>query len=297
MADRIDRYVDGQEAAVNRKIEKIYRGAAAMARKLTDAFFRPYRKESERMRKQVEAGEITKADYQTWLQTHVFAGPDWERTASEITKAYVDADTEARETVGYTDRQTFAEVMNMAADQIEERAPRAFQSRISFDIVDQKTVDRLVRDNPQLLPEWKINEPKDYMWNYRRVQNTVTQGIVSGKSVHEIGKDLTGTLTAQNGRKMEMFARTALTGAHNAGRVERMKETEAMGVRVLKKWMAVHDARTRDAHADLDGKTAKPDESFESALGPIQYPGDPTADPANVYNCRCTLTYVYPDFD
>lgn len=31
------------------------------------------------------------------------------------------------------------------------------------------------------------------------------------------------------------------------------------------------------------------DKPFESELGDIMYPGDPSADPANVYNCRCTI--------
>ena len=28
---------------------------------------------------------------------------------------------------------------------------------------------------------------------------------------------------------------------------------------------------------------------FENAIGKIMYPGDPSADGANVYNCRCTI--------
>ena len=39
----------------------------------------------------------------------------------------------------------------------------------------------------------------------------------------------------------------------------------------------------------LDGQLADVDKPFHSELGDIMYPGDPEADPANVYNCRCTL--------
>jgi len=53
--------------------------------------------------------------------------------------------------------------------------------------------------------------------------------------------------------------------------------------------MAAIDNRTRQAHALLNGQLADPDEPFHSELGDIMYPGDPDADPANVYNCRCTL--------
>ena len=31
------------------------------------------------------------------------------------------------------------------------------------------------------------------------------------------------------------------------------------------------------------------DEAWENEYGPIMYPGDPNADPANVYNCRCSI--------
>jgi len=38
------------------------------------------------------------------------------------------------------------------------------------------------------------------------------------------------------------------------------------------------------------------DKPFQSELGPIMFPGDPSADPGNVYNCRCTLVWVYPEY-
>ena len=235
---------------------------------------------------------MTQEAYQDWLRGQVFIGERWEAVLREITETYVDADARAREIVGRADRTIFAE----AANQSGERISRRVGGGISFAIYDTHTVDRLIAEDPQMLPEWKIDVPKDYIWNERRVRNAVMQGILQGESVQQIGGRLTADLSARNAGKMQMFARTAVTGAHNAGRVEAMREAEAQGIVVLKKWLAVHDLRTRDAHKDLDGKTALPDEPFHSELGDIMYPGDPGADPANVYNCRCTLRYVYPQY-
>lgn len=291
--DKQDRYTARQERLLGEEIGKIYRRAGRKARALLDAFMKPYAAESERMADRVEAGEIPKAEYQAWLQREVFAGAAWDRTLREVATAFVGADTNARAAVGDTDRTVFREAANRTAREIGEHTKGA----VSFDIYDEKTVDRLLQDDPQLLPEWKIDESKDYTWNEKRVNSVLTRGIVTGLSAPKIARELSGELATSNEKKMRMLARTAITGAENAGRVERMKETEAMGVTVLKKWLSVHDARTRDAHAELDGQTAKPDEPFKSALGNIMFPGDPAAHPANVYNCRCTLTYVYPDFD
>ena len=69
-----------------------------------------------------------------------------------------------------------------------------------------------------------------------------------------------------------------------------------LGIRIQKRWMATLDDKTRDAHADLDGQIAEIDEPFDSLLGPIDYPGDPDAEPANVYNCRCGMDEVFPGY-
>ena len=61
------------------------------------------------------------------------------------------------------------------------------------------------------------------------------------------------------------------------------------GIIIKREWIATSDSRTRDWHAELDGQLADVDEPFENSIGLIMYPGDPSADGANVYNCRCTL--------
>ena len=86
-------------------------------------------------------------------------------------------------------------------------------------------------------------------------------------------------------------ARTAVTGAENKGRMDMLGEMEEKGVVVNKMWIAAHDARTRDWHAELDMKSVPQDKPFVNSIGSIMYPGDPAADPANTYNCRCALGY------
>lgn len=292
MADAVTRMADAQAAAYARKIEKVYTQAAKEVKKKMDDFWKAHKEKAERLRKQVQAGTISERDYQAWLRGQVFQGKQWEQKLKDVTEVYVNADAKAREILGGTTKNVFMRAANHTAYDIEKQLGGA----VAFNVYDKKTVERLTKDNPKMLPEWKIDEPKDYVWNEKRVQNAVTQGIIQGESVRDIGNRLTNELATSNAKKMDMFARTAVTGAQNAGRVERLKETEKIGIKVKKKWLSAHDDRVRDAHEELDGQEVDVNEPFHCSLGDIMYPGDPTADPANVYNCRCTLIYVYSDY-
>ena len=81
-------------------------------------------------------------------------------------------------------------------------------------------------------------------------------------------------------------ARTAVTGAQNAGRMDSYVAAEKMGVKVRKEWLATIDGRTRHSHAMLDGKVVDKDKKFENGC---MFPGDPNGAPEETYNCRCTM--------
>ena len=65
---------------------------------------------------------------------------------------------------------------------------------------------------------------------------------------------------------------------------------------VRRVWRATMDARVRDTHAAMDGQEVGQDEPFESPSGALlMFPGDPSAPPEEVINCRCTvLTEITP---
>lgn len=158
----------------------------------------------------------------------------------------------------------------------------------SFEMVDEATVKSLATKDKTLLPYKKVNEKKDVRWNTSAVNSEVLQGILQGESIPKIAARLEN-VTAMNLTSAIRNARTSTTCAENRGRMDSFREAQKKGVVIHKIWMATEDGRTREAHVILDGQEREIDEPFDSELGKIMYPGDPDADPSNVYNCRCTM--------
>lgn len=160
---------------------------------------------------------------------------------------------------------------------------------ISFDLVDETTVKNLVKDNPKLLPTKKLDIPKDKKWNQKAINAQVLQSIIQGESIPEMAKRLTPIMDG-NKKSAIRNARTMTTSAQNKGRLDSYKAAQDNGVVLHKVWMATNSERTRAWHAALNGVEVEIDKPFENDYGKIMFPGDPTAHPGNVYNCRCTLT-------
>lgn len=282
-----------QLETVLKKTQAVYKQAAEeLAKKLAD-FQSKFAAKDKEKRALLAAGEITKQDYKNWLAGQVFQGKQWEAKAKEAAETMVHADTEAAAIVNDGCMTAYAAAMNYGTYELEKTTGLS----TGFTLYNRETVSRLLAKDPQLLPYWKIDQPKDYVWNYEKVKSTILQGIIQGKPIPEITKDLASKLQTNNTNRMRLFARTEMTGAHNAGRIDALHRAADLGIKVQKKWLATNDNRTRDAHADLDGQIREVDEPFDSELGEIMYPGDPSADPANVYNCRCTLVYIYPELE
>ena len=87
------------------------------------------------------------------------------------------------------------------------------------------------------------------------------------------------------------------TGAENRGRQDSYEQATEDGIILKRVWVATNDDRTREWHADLDGVEVDVDEPWENEIGEIMFPGDPTADGANIYNCRCAMRTRIKGFD
>ena len=161
---------------------------------------------------------------------------------------------------------------------------------VSFSLIDANTVKYLATTDKSLLPQYKLNVSKDVRWNTRRLNSEVLQGILQGDSIPKIAKRLE-RVEKMNESASIRTARTMVTSAENKGRMDMLDKAESEGIIFKKMWISAHDARTRDWHRELDGELRDKDEPFENSVGKIMYPGDPSANATNLYNCRCALGY------
>lgn len=293
MPDYGARIADKAIEQTARKIRSVYKDAWFDVKKKLEDFQKRHLAKGKEMFNKLANGEITQAQYHAWMRGQVFIGNLWQDKLGQISKVMDNANTEAMDIVRKGTFNVFAENYNHAAYELEKQV----NGVVRFNVYNEETVARLLKKNPQMLPEWKINERKDYAWNRQKVENALTQGIIQGEGIDQITDRLTDALITTNENRMRLFARTSMTGAQNAGRQKQMEDAVDKGIKVRKRWLATLDDRTRDTHARLDGQTVAVDEDFHIDGYTIEYPGDPSADAEMVYNCRCTMIQIYDGID
>lgn len=280
------------QGTLERRIRAVYTRAQKDLQKKLDDYIVKFRAKDAQMRQDLAEQAITQKEYDEWRQGAIFQGKAWRARLKQVTDTLANANEESLRLVRGEQLNEFAEGMNHEQFVLAQNTGLS----INFGIYDADTVGRLIQEQPDMLPAKKLNRGKDSAWNQKKVTGSVLQGIIQGESIDDIARRIARDTAQQNSKAMIRYARTAITGAQNAGRMETMHRAHGMGINVRKQWLATLDNRTRDSHQRLDGKEADVDDPFKSEFGDIMFPGDPHADPADVYNCRCTLVYVYPDY-
>lgn len=160
---------------------------------------------------------------------------------------------------------------------------------MDFSLMNEEAVAKLIKNGDIKLPKKKLDIPKDKRWNTKQLNSAVLQGILQGESMDKIAKRIL-PIVDNNRDAAIRNARTMVTGAENEGRLDGFNKLEEDGAILKKVWIATPDSRTREAHLFLDGQEVDVDKPFIDSDGnELMYPGDPSAEPATVYNCRCSM--------
>lgn len=122
----------------------------------------------------------------------------------------------------------------------------------------------------------------------KALQQIISKALEDGDSIPQIAKAIRGLFHATSEARALRIARTETIGAANAGAMFAAKST---GLPLKKEWLATMDTRTRETHAEADGQTRGMDEPFTVGGFLMEQPGDPSAPPGEVINCRCTVVF------
>ena len=294
MADYGTRKTDEAVKRAERRLRGVYSEAQRDIWEKLKAWQEAHRAREAKYRKMVADGKMSQDDFDAWMRGQVFQGKQWAARKAEIDKILLNADKAAAKIVNDGKIGVFADNANYIGYGLEHD----LRIDSGFTLYDESTVARLIKDDPQILPKAAPGVVKDKAFPYynKLMSSAITQGIVQGETIAQIAKRIMDKTGESSYKSAVRNARTAYTGAQNAGRIEGLHQAQRLGIEVKKKWLATLDFRTRDTHRDLDGQVRNVDEPFQVDGDEIMFPGDPTAKPALVYNCRCTLIYEYPKY-
>ena len=279
---------DKELAKLEKRIAKIYKEAADDLQSTIDDYFAKFAKRDAKQKASLESGEITEQEYKQWRLAQMGRGERFKALQSRVAERYTEANETAVRYVNDATPGIYSLNRNYSAYTIEKVA-----GNVGFDLWDERTVRRLIVDNPEVMPyyppEKALKRGIDLAYGKRQISASVTSSILQGKSIPGIAKDLQTRIPDMNKSSAIRTARTAVTGAQNAGRMDGYVAAEKMGIKVRKEWLATIDGRTRHSHAMLDGQTADIDKPFKVDGEEIMFPGDTSAPGYLVYNCRCSL--------
>lgn len=277
------------------EIYAIYEQAAYEMKVKAETYLDWFKDMDKKMRGKLQNGEITNDVYKQWRMSHLLTADRFLDMADILATDMNHTNEIAANIINGYLPEVYAINHNYATYQIEQ------QSRFdtSYTLYDHQTVERLIKDklsgNPkQLLVPWEavVKYPAAERWNAQIVNSVAAQGILQGKTIPEIARNIGQTLPTRNYTAAVRDARTMITSAENAGRIDAYDRAQDMGIKLKKQWMATLDNRTRHSHRLLDGETRDVDDTFSNGC---EYPGDPKGDPAEVYNCFIGETKIASD--
>lgn len=285
--DYAHKMTDAELAKLEQRIAKLYKEAADELTDTVKAYFEQFEKRDAAMKEKLDAGEITEQQYKQWRLAQMGRGKRFTALRDKVAERYTDANATAVAYVNDATPGIYTLNRNYSAYKIEQVSDKA-----DFMLWDEQTVKRLTVEQPDLMPYYPpkraLQRGIDLKYGKQQITASVTSSILQGKSIPRMANDLQSRMQNMSRTSAIRTARTAVTGAQNAGRLDTYRAAQDMGIKLKKQWLATLDNRTRHAHAMLDGQTVDVDKPFKVDGYELMYPGDSSAPGYLVYNCRCT---------
>ena len=289
---------DEEIAKIEKLITKEYKKAHKEVSEKLDDYLARFANKDAKWQEWVKDGSKTEKEYIEWRKGQIIIGERWKEMRDTLAQNYANTSEIALSICKEYAPDVYALNHNYATFEVEKGS----LLDTSYTLYSRESVERMYRDHPKLYHNYgkavakEIKAGKQKAWDRKRIQSVLMQGLLQGESIPKLTKRLE-IVTKGDHNAAIRNARTMMTGVQNAGRTDAYDRANKMGIPVRKQWLATVDGRTRHWHRQLDGVVVDNDEPFENEFGKIMFPGDPEADGANVYNCRCTLLAAIKGFE
>ena len=292
-----DNWTDKELEALEKRIAEVYKQAEKDLNKEVKDYFAKFKLRDKEMQALVDAGEMTKAEYQQWRLTQIGRGQRFEALRDKVAERYTTANEVANAYVNDATPSIYSLNRNYEAYTIEKAV-----GSCDFTMWDEATVRRLLVEQPDVMPFYPevlaLRRGIDLEYGKSQITKYVTSGIIRGLSPGKIANELMTSVTTMNRTSAVRAARTGITAAQNAGRMDSYVAAEKMGIQIKRRWVCTKDARTRLEHALADGQIVVGTKiAFKVGGYKMKFPGDRSlgAPGHQIYNCRCTIRTVEKD--
>lgn len=287
--DSAHRRTDQELSDLESRIAAEYKKAADELTGKIDAYFESFKKRDAEQLQLLQDGKITRQQYTQWRLAQIGRGKRFEALRDRVAERMTNANEVVAAYINDRAPGIYSLNRNYAAYTIEQQVG----ADVGFDLWDEQTVRRLIMKQPDLMPYYPparaVQRKIDLAYGKRQITAQVTSGILQGESIKHLADRLQTNIPNMNRTSAIRAARTAVTGAQNAGRLDSYLRAEEMGIKLKKQWLATLDGRTRHDHAAADGQTVEEDRPFIVGSYELMYPGDPEGPGHEIYNCRCTM--------
>lgn len=297
MAYYPDKLTDKELEALERRIAQVFHEAEKDLDKEVKEYFAKFKLRDKEMQALVDAGEMTAAEHQQWRLTQIGRGQRFEALRDKVAERYTQANEVANAYVNDMTPSIYSLNRNYEAYTIEKAV-----GSCDFTLWDESTVRRLLVEEPDLMPYYPpsraLDRGIDLAYGKDQITKHVTSGIIRGLPPGKIATELMSSVTTMNRDSAVRAARTGVTAAQNAGRLDCYIAAENMGIQIKRKWMCTKDSRTRFDHGMADGQiVVGTKEPFTVGGYKMMFPGDKSlgAPGYQIYNCRCTTRTVEKD--
>lgn len=292
-----DNWTDKELEALERRIAQVYREAEKDLDREVKEYFAKFKLRDKEMQALCDAGEITKAELQQWRLTQIGRGKRFEALRDKVAERYTKANETANAYVNDITPSIYSLNRNYEAYTIEKAV-----GACDFTMWDESTVRRLIVQEPDLMPYYPparaLKRGIDLEYGKQQITKHITSGIIRGLPPGKIANELMANMSAMSRESAVRAARTGITAAQNAGRMDSYVAAEKMGIKIRRRWICTKDSRTRLSHGLADGQIVVGTKTpFIVGGYKMMFPGDKSmgAPGHEIYNCRCTTRTVEKD--